>query len=305
MTDEQIRIANETWGRTMEAAGIGAGLSGTLSGEIEKIVNESREEYIKAGGNLAEGYREGITEKIEDIRGANRQIADAGLEALKDALDEHSPSKKSHLIGENSTIGLANGIIARRELVAAYAMTVALTAVNETAKQMKQSTFDRIGFDAGSGLANGFLKSRKNVRNSVRAMCESAISQARDTLDMHSPSKVFTGMGENSAQSYGGGFETQMKNVRALIKDSMKFDAPGKGAQGTYAEYTKAPDMESSIENAIYNGMVGAMSRVKIENNLSSMNIKVTIDRRGIIEAIEEVGGQYYARTGSMMFNRG
>ena len=73
-------------------------------------VNGKSAETEGAGNDFASGFVKGIMSGAARIAESARQMANAGVNASKDALDSHSPSKVTHDIGLDYDAGFAEGI---------------------------------------------------------------------------------------------------------------------------------------------------------------------------------------------------
>lgn len=303
MTDDEIKKANDMWSQTMEQSEIGAKLAGELSGELDEITNELMEKGKDLGINYAEGTEEGIAEGKGAVIDAAKDTADSIATSSEEVLGVQSPSKRMHEIGGYASEGLANGILDRILNVVTNSRTVAQSAINATNQLMNPVTFYGFGRNASSGLAQGIMDGRSEVVNAVATMCESATEQARKSLDINSPSKVFEELGGYSAEGYGIGFENQMRYVQAAVNDSMRFSAAAR--QGAEQASLSSRDMTDLVENALYNGMLNAMSRMKIENNLGNLQVHVTFGRDNMVEVLQDADQEFRSRTGYGMFERG
>lgn len=68
-------------------------------------------EVMNAGKMITEGLANGTINGQEDLNKALDAVANGGLDALKTALDEHSPSKKTEKMGLYLMGGLSNGVL--------------------------------------------------------------------------------------------------------------------------------------------------------------------------------------------------
>ncbi|MGE7216583.1 phage tail tape measure protein [Priestia koreensis] len=67
------------------------------------------------GKNIIEGLINGISGMMGQVKQKIKDVADAVTGGLKRALDIHSPSRKTHKIGEETGQGFANGIAAKKK----------------------------------------------------------------------------------------------------------------------------------------------------------------------------------------------
>lgn len=81
------------------------------------------------------------------------------------------------------------------------------------------------GLNMAYGLANGIYAGRAAVVNAVSYMCASAVNQARNDLQINSPSKVFEELGGYTAEGFAVGYEKKISEVNSMIRDSIQTPA--------------------------------------------------------------------------------
>ena len=84
------------------------------------------------------------------------------------------------------------------------------------------SDFDQTGTYLMDGLAVGIQDGKSGVINAVRDALKDAVAEARSVLDIHSPSGVFSGIGENMAAGVGVGWTGQFRSVAGLISNNLQ-----------------------------------------------------------------------------------
>lgn len=82
----------------------------TLLIQTLAVINSRRGQFVAAGGNMTQGFVDGIRANIQTAVSAAAQMADAALAAAKARLDINSPSGEFKLLGMYVDVGLANGI---------------------------------------------------------------------------------------------------------------------------------------------------------------------------------------------------
>lgn len=84
-------------------------------------------------------------------------------------------------------------------------------------------------FDVGKNIVEGLWHGIKNMGSwftgKVKGFFGGIVGGIKDFLGIHSPSKVFAGIGGFMAEGLGNGFDDQFKSVKKGIEDSMNFDA--------------------------------------------------------------------------------
>lgn len=82
----------------------------TMLTNMNKTIRNKRQDFYQAGAYLVDGFANGITANTFKAAAKARLMAKAAIEAAKKELDEHSPSRVTHEIGEFFAIGFLNGI---------------------------------------------------------------------------------------------------------------------------------------------------------------------------------------------------
>lgn len=114
------------------------------------------------------------------------------------------------------------------------------------------------------GLINGITSMASSLASSAISAVTNAINAARSALGIHSPSKVFFGIGENVVEGMNEG----IKSTEGILKDTMKnvsLDVAGIGANTSAVMASRmAPAMSSTVTNTKnYNLNVNSSSSVE------------------------------------------
>lgn len=84
-------------------------------------------------------------------------------------------------------------------------------------------------FDVGKNIVEGLWNGIKNmgswITGKVKDFFGGIVGGVKNFLGIHSPSKVFAGIGGFMAEGLGEGFDDQFKSVKKDIENSMSFDA--------------------------------------------------------------------------------
>ncbi len=81
--------------------------------------------------------------------------------------------------------------------------------------------FKDIGSNIVEGVWNGIQGMTSWIGDKVGGFFSGIIDGAKDLLGIHSPSKVFAGIGENMALGLGSGFSNEMKSINAEIQKAI------------------------------------------------------------------------------------
>ena len=82
-----------------------------------------------------------------------------------------------------------------------------------------------VGKNIVEGIWNGIKSMGSCVSGKVKDFFGGIVGGVKDFLGIHSPSKVFAGIGGFMAEGLGEGFDDQFKSVKKDIENSMDFDA--------------------------------------------------------------------------------
>lgn len=82
-----------------------------------------------------------------------------------------------------------------------------------------------IGKNIVEGVWQGIKNAAKWLKDKIFGFFDGIIGGVKDFLGIHSPSKVFAGIGGFMAEGLGEGFDDQFKSVKKDIENSMRFDA--------------------------------------------------------------------------------
>lgn len=180
----------------------------------EKALEKSK--FTRMGKTLTSGIREGISagsptteEQIRKLLAEIRALSTTGTAAAR-----YMP------YGRTLVIGLRNGI---RES-SAYPVE-SLQGIMKNLRKVADNHPDlyNTGLNMSYGLANGISDGQSSVINAVANMCAAAVEQARSSLDIHSPSKVFEQLGRYTAQGFGNGYENEIAGINQMIRDTMVY----------------------------------------------------------------------------------
>ena len=106
-----------------------------LARTIETKSGELREAAGRLAFAIIDGMTGGLASKAQEVWNAAVDIGNKAINAIQSAIDSHSPSKKSHKLGQYTTSGFALGIasLAKRVYTAATGVgNTALDAMKET-----------------------------------------------------------------------------------------------------------------------------------------------------------------------------
>ena len=94
-----------------------------------------------------------------------------------------------------------------------------------------------IGKNIVDGIKNGFVNMWNSFKESISNMVNGLVSGVKNLLGIHSPSRVFAGIGENMALGLGEGFDDEFSSVRKRIESGLDFSGKSPGISITARAY--------------------------------------------------------------------
>lgn len=267
MTTDELEKANELYIQSLSLP--------------TEAAEKATEAYVEAGGMAAEGFMEGITESSEKVTEAAEQMAKDTLDIMKQALDIHSPSGETKIIGQYVDEGLESGMKEGKPNVIAVISDICSEIVRTSSVELQRSTFYEIGTQVTVGLEEGIRAGQSGVVSAITEMCTKAIETAKSTLKINSPSKQFEYMGEMSGEGYIEGWKRSMANIEAVIAASLPPDT----SFGTREVYAR---MREAGENDAGYGYSGKNINVRQEINIYSQTDDLVETSRKFKESQQE-----------------
>lgn len=186
-------IAQVGWADLGEA--VGTGISNGLTGQsvaiqtaaqgLAQMVSDawtkSAAKFIQSGTTAGTNIRTGLTSQKASVSTASRSLAAAAQSVWTSFNAQFRQS------GLSAASAVASGIGSGSATVAAAARSVVLSGYSA----MQISGWYNIGFNISAGVASGVRSGSYLISNAARAAAKSALSSAKSTLGIHSPSKVF------------------------------------------------------------------------------------------------------------------
>lgn len=171
MTDEQLQQANDMWQQSI-----------TLPDSAAKIVGDG---YDKAGKGAVTGLTNALTGGIAQVQDAGAKAGQAAVDGVTSAegLDEHSPSKKTFLAGQNAITGLNNGMKGMTSFVRGTASAIGRFIVSDFNTNMAPAYFINIGKNAMNGLASGMTEMEETVFKAAYNVGAQAMEGLKKGLD--------------------------------------------------------------------------------------------------------------------------
>lgn len=176
-----------------------------LTGELPTILDK--------GAEILNNLVNGIIETIPEMVAALPQIITAFTKFVADNLP------KIIAAGIDILLNLISGILsAIPDLVAALPQI--MDAISEGIRNLMGGIVD-VGKEIVRGIWDGITSMASWITDKVTGFFSGIVDGVKDFLGIHSPSRVFAGMGENMALGLGEGFAGEMRGVQRQIDRSM------------------------------------------------------------------------------------
>lgn len=170
---------------------------------------------IQMGIDLLFALIDGIIKCIPELVAAVPTLIIAFVNGIVNNLD------KIILAAPQIIVSLITGIIgAIPELIAAVPRVIA--AIADT---IRNYDWGGIGRNIVQGLKDGIAGMWDNIKDWFSEKVNSLVGGVKRILGIHSPSKVFAGIGGFMAEGLGEGFSDEFASVKNDIEGSMNFDA--------------------------------------------------------------------------------
>ena len=226
--------------------------SGIESGQKEVT------EAAKKGGE--EAGKESQKATADGIQQNSGQVSQTAGDSMKKAADTARTYRSSfESVGQSMSEGVAVGINRGSPFVQNAVNSVLQSAVNEAEKKIKKNSpshvwRDEIGLSMAEGAAVGVERGEKIVNDSVVAMADSSLETAKDTLEIHSLSKVFKDeIGKHIVGGVIKGIEAEVPKLKKTMK-KMSEEAV-KAAGEVDAAKGGSSDAAAAIMESISSGM--------------------------------------------------
>lgn len=191
MTDEQLAEANVWYAKSLE-----------MPTEAAANVLQS---YSVAGQMASDGFTLGLN---PDVGGeAAYEYGMAVLMSLQDCLEIHSPSGKTLEMGEFMVDGMTNGLQSeeKQRLLVVAANLMATKVLDTISASVSYSAGYNLGKSLSEGMANGISSAATGPTTTIANMANSVYNTAANKLQVHSPSKLFEGLGKYTVTGFVNG----------------------------------------------------------------------------------------------------
>lgn len=182
-----------------------------------QILLENLPSVVSAGMDLIIALVSGILDNIDMLIDCVLEMVDVIVDKLIDNLPKLIEG------GIRLIAALANGLIRAIPNLVSKIPQIISSIVNGLISGIP-SIFD-VGKNIVEGLWNGIKNMGSWFTGKVNGFFGGIVGGIKDFLGIHSPSKVFAGIGGFMAEGLGEGFDNEFSDIKKNIENSMNFDA--------------------------------------------------------------------------------
>lgn len=183
--------------------------------------------FAEIGENMMLGMKNGISDESVNLISEASSVAAASLEAFAGLSSELGET------GEGMMLAMKMGI--SNENAALMAQLASVVKASAEAFSGLSSEFFGIGQNAMNSLASSMGAGISALQSKVSGLMSGIASAAKAALGIHSPSKVFAGIGENMALGLGEGWDDEYSDIKRKITSGLNFGTTSIGLAGTYS----------------------------------------------------------------------
>lgn len=219
---------------------------------VETIINffaglPERLAYVLglAAGTIISWVQDAITFVVEEVPEIIENILSFFVEL---------PGKLADLLGE--AVAALSDFVAGMVTTVVEGIPEVIESIVSFFLELPDKIFE-IGKDILNGLWDGIVEGWDSFVQGIQDLIDGFVQGIKDALGIHSPSKVFAGIGENMALGLGAGWDDEFSDVKRSIADSMDLGTATAGfnvtggvpAPGGYG----AQSTEQSIRDIVIN----------------------------------------------------
>lgn len=210
---------------------VGDGTESNLGvlGNILPAVERALGGVVKLIGAAAPKIIEILPEIVQDIApaliDAAVKLVDAVvlvlpdlLEVIMQAIVDHAPEIVKTLV--KLSVSLISALAENLPLI----IETLFSLVDEIFVALSEIDWESIGKDIVDGILGGLEKAWDGLSNWFTKAWDGLVGGVKDLLGIHSPSRVFAGIGKNMALGVGEGWQDEFGRIKDGINDSVSFD---------------------------------------------------------------------------------
>ena len=146
----------------------------------------------------------------------------------------------------------------------------AVVLIKKLIQNFKDTDWGEVGKNIVDGLLNGLKRAWESLKKWISNAWDSLVGGIKDFLGIHSPSRVFAGIGKNMALGVGEGWDDAFGDVQDDINSSMDF---GESDYGITTSSTSIGDFSGGSSAYGYGGSQSVNVTVGIDDSANAMGL--------------------------------
>lgn len=189
--------------------------------DIKGVFSDAWDKFSEIGGNILKGIWDGISGTAGWLWDQVSGFFGGFVDGVKDFFGIHSPSTVFAEIGGFMMQGLSDGLGGESGTVDSRMLEI-VKGMESTLSGMT-SIFSSIGQNAMSALSGSLGNTIGALQSKVANLMNGIANAAKAALQIHSPSRVFAGIGENMALGLAEGWDDQYSSIKRQIEGGLSF----------------------------------------------------------------------------------
>lgn len=242
--------------------------SETIIPMVVETLLENLPSIVAAGMDMVMAIVNGILDNIDLLIDCTLDLIDV----VVDKLIENLPKLIEG--GIRLIIALAGGLIEAIPQLVEKIPEIILALVEGFADGA--SDILEAGKDIVRGIWDGIKSMGKWIKDKVTEFFSGVVDSVKDFLGIHSPSRVFAGIGKFMAEGLGDGWDSQFSKVKSDIENGLDFDAASIGMNVKTFSQPAFSQMQPALAMSGYGGYA---------NQSQPITIPITLELDGAVLA--------------------
>lgn len=175
------------------------------------------------GQNIMQGLSQGVEIGTDGTVATISNSTTTIIDRVKSILGIASPSKVFDDIGQNTMLGLKDGILSRHDEIVNVINQI-IDTIKNTASVLPTEMYT-IGQNLVDGMWEGMLSKRDSFYKNVYNFFADIVKEAKKALDIASPSKAMAEVGRFTAEGFIVGLESMADKLSGAVDGLFSFDA--------------------------------------------------------------------------------
>lgn len=252
---------------------------------IIKTLAENLPKIINAGVQVLEALIKGIIKILPTLI---KTAINLVIQIAKAIIDNLPTILKA---GKDILLALIDGIIS---IVTTLLSAIAKDVVNPLLKKFEDIDLKQIGKDIIQGLINGIGEMVNDVKEKATSVAEAVTGTLRKILDIRSPSRVTTKLGEYTGQGFADGVSNKQKEVEKASKQTAA------AAQKGFNDGMSKLSLNFKAGKIDISSYIKALEKMKeqyktVPNAVSKVDAQIADLRKKHTKQLFDIDKKYYA----------